>query len=332
MGNIKLLDVTLRDGGIVNNFEFGDENMLKIKGYLEDAGIKNIELGYLEKNTGTEDGRSQFLNEKAVRNVLLKNKKPGVKYYIMADYSKFDVLNLEDKQESGVDCIRFAFHKRNIRDALPLYQKIIDKGYEVYMQPMVTAHYTDEELIDLINEANKLDIKGIYIVDTFGQMYPEDVKRYVSLFDKYLRNDIAIGFHAHNNIQMAYANVLAFIAMDINHDKMIDASIMGMGRGAGNLTTELILKHLGNGYSLNPILKCIDEVMNDISRKYRWGYSTEYILSSLNDVSPIYSKYYKDAYNMSNEELDEILKHIVGENRISFKKDYADLVYKSFKK
>ena len=108
MGKIKVLDVTLRDGGIVNNFEFGEENIVNILSAVEDSGVTFIELGYLEKNTGSVSGRSQYINEKVVPQYVLKDKKPGVTYSVMFDYGKFDVDSLENRTESGVDAIRFA--------------------------------------------------------------------------------------------------------------------------------------------------------------------------------------------------------------------------------
>lgn len=335
MKDIRILDVTLRDGGIVNNFNFGDSNMQALLNSLENIGVKYIELGYLEKNKGTESGRSQFINEKAIRNNFLKNKKPGVNYLAMFDYSKFDPESLEDRCDSGIDGIRFAFHKRNYKEALPIYQKLIDKGYDVYMQPMVTLLYNEDELAALIDEANKLDIKGIYFVDTFGQMLPSDIKRLARFFDERLRKDIALGFHAHNNIEMSFANAITFIGCDLDRTIMLDASILGMGRGAGNLKEELILSYLNDefksGYDLKPLLDVYDKVISVIhGANTAWGYSMEYWLSSKNDCSPIYAKHYYEEHNMSTKDINEILKMVEGEKRISFDKAYADDIYNKY--
>ena len=334
MGKIRVLDVTLRDGGIVNNFEFGEENIVNILSAVEDSGVDFIELGYLEKTTGSVSGRSQYINEKVIPQYVLKNKKPGVIYSVMFDYGKFDVDLLGDRTETGVDAIRFAFHKRNFHDVKPIYEKIIAKGYDVYMQPMVTLHYSESELQDLIKTANSLDIKGIYFVDTFGQMHNDDVLRLTEFFDGRLRPDIALGFHAHNNIQMAFANAIAFMNYPTDRDKLIDSSIMGMGRGAGNLNTELILEYLnkyyGEKYDNLPLLKIMDTVLNKIKAEYPWGYSAEYYLSSANDCSPIYAGYYYKKHMLPIEQINELLKLVEGEKRISFKKDYAEEIYRRY--
>lgn len=334
MNNIRVLDVTLRDGGIVNGFNFGEDNMKKILKGIEQSGVDFIELGYLEKNTGTERGRSQFINEKVIPQYFLTEKKAGVTYSVMFDYGKFDVDSLGDRQKNGVDAIRFAFHKRNFYDVKPIYEKLIAKGYEVYMQPMVTLLYSEAELEELVEMANSLDIKGVYFVDTFGQMHQQDVLKLADFFDHRLRKDLALGFHSHNNIQMAFANTISFLSYPTVRDKMVDSSIMGMGRGAGNLNSELILQYLnryyGTSYDNLPLLKVMDTVLNPIKAEFPWGYSVEYYLSSVNDCSPIYAGHYYKKHMLPVEQINHLLKMVEGERRISFNKEYAEEIYRKF--
>lgn len=330
----KVLDVTLRDGGIVNNFNFGEESMKAILNAIEESGVDFIEVGYLEQNTGTIRGRSQFINEKVISKYFLKNKKPGVTYTVMIDYGKFNIDKLGNKEDTGIDAIRFAFHKRNLHDVKTIYEKIIAKGYKVFMQPMVTLHYNNDELEELVDIANSLNIQGIYFVDTFGQMQQPDILRLTNFFDTKLRPDLALGFHSHNNIQMAYANSISFIQYTTNRIKMIDSSIMGMGRGAGNLNTELILSYLNQYYGANynniPLLKIMDTVLTKIKSEYPWGYSVEYYLSSINDCSPIYAGHYYKKHMLPVEQINDLLKMVEGEKRISFKKDYAEEIYRNY--
>ena len=334
MGSIGILDVTLRDGGIVNNFNFGEENMKCILSAIEDSQIKYIELGYLEKNTGTERGRSQYCNETVIEQYFLLKKKPGVEYLVMMDYGKFDVDMLRDRTPGGIDAIRLAFHKRNFNEAIPLYNAISAKGYDVYMQPMVTLHYSEQELEALVSAANMTKIKGLYFVDTFGQMQQPDIERLTRFFDQRMRPDIAIGFHSHNNIQMAYANAIAFLQIPTKRNKMLDASIMGMGRGAGNLNTELILSYLNQyyhgNYAIPPLLNVMDTVIGLIKNQFPWGYSVEYYLSSINDCSPIYASYYYNKHMLPVEKLNELLGTLDGENRVSFNKKYAEEKYREY--
>ena len=334
MGEVAILDVTLRDGGIVNDFNFGERNMQNILSAIEDAGIQFVELGYLEKNTGTERGRTQFIDETVIERFFLKEKKSGVTYFAMFDYGKFDVNRLHNRTKGGIDAIRLAFHKRNFHDVLPLYKAISQKGYDVYMQPMVTLHYSEAELEELAAAANEMDIKGFYFVDTFGQMQQPDIERLSRFFDQRLRPDIALGFHSHNNIQMAYANAITFLRVPMSRDKMLDSSIMGMGRGAGNLNTELILSHLnqyyGGEYVIPPLLNVMDTVIGLIKKQFPWGYSVEYYLSSINDCSPIYASYYYNKHMLSVKELNELLGTLEGERRISFNQQYAEEKYRYY--
>lgn len=331
---IKILDVTLRDGGIVNNFNFGEKNMNAILSALEQTNIEYIELGYLDSYNGYTHGKTKFLNEQIVRTNFLKKKKPGIKYALMIDYGKFDVNQLENRRPDGVDAIRFAFHKRNFSDVEEMFKTLINKGYEVFMQPMVTMHYSDSELEKLVELANKLDIKGLYFVDTFGQMRENDLCRLSTFFNERLRPDIALGFHSHNNIQMSYANAISFLKMPFDREIMIDCSILGMGRGAGNLNTELLLEHINKFYTkqydIIPLLNVIDTTLNLIKSEFPWGYSIEYYLSSINDCSPIYASHYYNKHLLPVEQINRLLKEVKGEKRISFDKEYAEKVYRDY--
>ena len=170
MNSIKVLDVTLRDGGCVNNFNFGQAYMDMILEALENSGVDFIELGYLDEKNGTEQGRTQYNNERVIYQHFLKHKKPGVTYVAMMDYGKFDPNGMEERTPNGIDGIRIAFHKKDWRDVIQLARGIINKGYQVYIQPMLTMRYTDAELLQLIDAVNTQlpDAAGFYIVDSFG--------------------------------------------------------------------------------------------------------------------------------------------------------------------
>lgn len=331
---IRIIDITLRDGGIVNDFNFGEENMRSVISALEASGVSFIELGYLEKNRGSVSGRSQYVNERVIEDNVLLSKKPGCTYMAMMDYGKFDADALSFRSPCGIDAVRLAFHRRNYEDAMPLYDVITDKGYDAYIQPMVTLHYSDAELKELCRRANCTSAKGVYFVDTFGQMRPEDIVHMTEIFDTYLSPDIAVGFHPHNNIRKAYENAVRFLKIPLSRDKLLDSSIMGMGRGAGNLNTEHILSHLnrcyGEEYDLSPVREVMNSVIDPIREEHPWGYSVEYALSAENDCSPVYASYFYRTHGLSFGEVDEILKLLRGEKRISFDREYADEVYRKF--
>ena len=237
---IELLDCTLRDGGIVINFDYGMERMQKIKTTLENSGVEYIECGYIDEKKGSSEGRTCFDNEVSIEKTLLKTgKKPGVQYVAMIDYGTFDVNNLQNRNKNGVDGIRIAFHKEHWKESIEWGKIILSKGFDLYIQPMVSMRYSDEEYIELIQICNKelQGAKGFYVVDSFGQMNNMDLVHKLQIADRYVDLSMKLGFHAHNNRQMAYSNALTFVEFDFHHDTILDASIMGMGKGAGNLCT-----------------------------------------------------------------------------------------------
>lgn len=336
MKAIKCLDVTLRDGGCVIDFNFGSNYMCRILAAIEASGADYIELGYIDNNKGTEKERTQFLSEKSIRQNFLKKKKTGHKYLAMMDYGKYKAEDLEKYREDGIDGIRLAFHKKDWRCALDIGKQIYEKGYEVFLQPMITMRYTDQELLELIAAVNNEfpQASAFYLVDSFGEMRQEDVSRLIYLIDHNLNREITIGFHSHNNLQLSYANAISLLNFPMNRDLIIDSSVLGMGKGAGNLNTELFMEHLnryyGKNYEIKPLLNIIDKVLKVIHSESNWGYSVEYYLSSVNGCSSSYASYYYNKHRLSVEKIAELLGYIDEEKKISFDRDYAEKLYISY--
>lgn len=336
MNNLKVLDVTLRDGGCVNDFNFGQAYMEKILNAQENAGVDVIELGYIDEKRGSQSGRTQYINEQVIPQCILKHKKPGVSYVVMMDYGKFDVSKLGPRTSNGIDGIRVAFHKKNCKDIIALGRQIIDKGYQFYIQPMITLRYSDIELLNLISLVNAelSDASGFYIVDSFGEMHPNDMSRMLNLVDHNLISTMPIGFHSHNNLQMSYSNAIALLQFPTNRDLMLDCSIMGMGKGAGNLNTELLLEHLnlyyGKNYKISPLLEVIDKVINQLHSEFYWGYAPEYYLSAINQCTPSYASHFYDRHMLPIDQVSELLGMIAPEKKISFDKNYAEELYRKY--
>ena len=336
MNSLKVLDVTLRDGGCVNDFNFGQTYMEKILAAQEASGVDVIEMGYIDENKGSESGRTQYINEKVITQCILKHKKPGVTYVAMMDYGKFNVDNFGQRTEDGIDGIRCAFHKKNMRDVIPLGRKLIEKGYKFYIQPMITLRYSDAELLELIHLVNTElpDASGFYIVDSFGEMRPNDMSRMLNLVDHNLIPSMTLGFHSHNNLQLSYSNAMAMLQFPTNRDIMLDCSIMGMGKGAGNLNTELLLEHLnlfyGKNYKVAPLLEVIDKVINQLHDEFYWGYAPEYYLSSANHCTPSYGSHFYNKHMLPIDQVGELLGMIAEEKKISFDKNYAEELYRQY--
>lgn len=336
MNSLRVLDVTLRDGGCVNDFNFGQAYMEKILAAQEASGVDIIEMGYIDENKGSASGRTQYINERVIPQCILKHKKPDVTYVAMMDYGKFDVDKLAPRTEDGIDGIRMAFHKQNRLDMIPLGRKIIEKGYQFYIQPMITLRYSDAELLELIDLVNKElpDASGFYIVDSFGEMRPNDMNRVLNLVDHNLIPAMTLGFHSHNNLQMSYSNAVALLQFPTNRDMMLDSSIMGMGKGAGNLNTELLLEHLnlfyGKNYHIAPLLEVIDKVINQLHTEFYWGYAPEYYLSAANQCTPSYASHFYNKHMLPIDQVGELLGMIAEDKKISFDKNYAEELYREY--
>lgn len=336
MKNVKILDVTLRDGGCVNDFNFGQTYIEKILNASEMANIDIIELGYIDCDYGSISGRTKFLNEKTIYKTILKKKNPNISYVAMIDLWKFDVNALEDCHEDGIDGIRLAFHKHDMYDMVQVAKKILEKGYDLYIQPMITLRYSDQELLQLVQLVNEelSSAKALYIVDSFGEMRINDVSRIMSLVDHNLIDDISIGFHSHNNLQLSYANAIFMLQFESNRTFIIDSSIMGMGKGAGNLNTELLAEHLNlyykKEYNIFPLMEVIDQVINQIHAEVYWGYAPEYYLSSINHCTPSYAHYFYEKHMLPIDQVSELLGLLSEEKKISFDKKYAEEIYKKY--
>ncbi len=326
---IELVDVTLRDGGIVINFDYGMERMQRIKATLEASGVEYIETGYIDEKKGSPEGRTCFDNEVSIERTLLSTgKKPGVTYFAMIDYGTFDVNKLQPRTANGVDGIRLAFHKENWEASIEWGKIILSKGYDLYIQPMVSMRYTDEEYKHLIQVCNTelAGAAGFYVVDSFGQMDNMALIHKLEIADQYVSMSMKLGFHAHNNRQMAYSNALAFVEFNSRHDMMLDASIMGMGKGAGNLCTELIEASLineGKDYNTNVIYEAISEYFADQQKKTPWGYSLDYYLSSLYSCTPSYIKIFTADARVTTDVLIDLLKNMPDEKRAACDRTFA---------
>lgn len=334
--NVELLDCTLRDGGIVIGFDYGDSQMQRIKTCLESSGVEFIECGYIDGKKGSASGRTCFIDEKAIeKSLLYSGKKPGVTYVAMIDYGTFDVNSLGMRTPEGIDGIRLAFHKEHWRDAIAWGKVILRKGYQLYIQPMVSMRYTDEEYRELIGACNRElpRASGFYVVDSFGQMDNMSLIHKLELADQYVSPNMKIGFHAHNNRQMAYANACAFVRKPTKHALMLDASIMGMGKGAGNLCTELIAPVLAENGKQYDLIGIYDEIANYFSSQIKetpWGYSLDYYLASLYGCTPSYIKIFTSDERVTTDVLVELLKGMPEEKKAACDRTFAKEYIREF--
>jgi len=336
MGKVNILDCTLRDGGYVNNFAFDDIHSLAITDQLQSSGIEIIECGYIDTLKGQANNSTRFDCCETI-NVLL-NKLPenhNSLYVAMAEFGNvvIDELPSVTSSKNEVKGIRLAFRKSARCDIFDDAQKIISKGYKLFIQPMATELYKDQEILELIDRCNSLGIDSIYIVDTHGSMMREVFRRIYYLFEHNLNKSIRLGFHSHNNLQLSYSNAIDFIeiANSSQREIIIDSSIYGMGRGAGNLNTELLAdyinKRIENRYKIEPLLEVVDEYLAAIYKENRWGYSLEHFLSASEHCHPNYASFLINKKNLSIVEIKKLLASISSEERREFNKKLIEQLY-----
>lgn len=330
MGNIDVLDCTLRDGGYCNQWEFGYNNIKKIIDGLDRAGIVITECGFLTQKVEYVPGVTKFTSVDQMIDFLPEGR-AGKLYVAMMNYGEYNLTDLPVYDGSSVDGIRVAFHKKNWRDALKVCEEIKKKGYLAFIQPMVSLSYSDKEFLEMIRCVNEFEPYAFYIVDSFGEMKQSDLTRLFYLVEHNLKDNIRIGFHSHNNMQLAYSNAVTLVNMHSPRDLIIDSSVYGMGRGAGNLNTELFVEHLNNdgygNYDLSPLLTIIDEILNVFHERNFWGYSLPNYISAKHHAHPNYAFYLDGKKTLTVESMDKIFDMIEPERRVDYDKDYIEKIY-----
>jgi 4-hydroxy 2-oxovalerate aldolase len=329
--DISILDCTLRDGGYCNKWNFGKEGIEQIIESLNDAGIEIVECGFISDKVQYDPDKSKYPTMEAACHTLPENRKQTT-YVAMINYGEYDVSDIPEHAEGKtLDGIRIAFHKKNLLPALEMCRAIKAKGYKVFVQAMVSKSYSDEEFLELIEKINKLEPFAFYIVDSFGNMRGDELIRFYSLAENNLNQSIRIGFHSHNNMQLAFSNAIALADMPSSHDIIIDSTIYGMGRGAGNLNTEIFAEYLGRRigkeYELPPLLKAMDLVINKFYLINPWGYSLPNYLSAVNDAHPNYAGFFSDKSSLTVEAMDEIFRMMDPVKKLEFDKRYAEEIY-----
>lgn len=333
MKNIQLLDCTLRDGGYCNGWRFGSEAMIKmIKGLLE-ADIEVIECGFITDRVIYDEDVTKFTTVEEASRFIPQDRK-GKLFVAMINYGEYDMTVLPDRDGPSIDGIRLAFHKRDMDGALRACRQIKEKGYLVFVQAMVSLNYTDEEFLSLIKKTNEIMPYAFYIVDSFGMMKVKDLTRLFYLVEHNLHKDIWIGFHSHNNMQLAYSNAQTLVGMPSDHNLIVDSSVYGMGRGAGNLNTELLIGYLnenaGGRYKLRPLLTIIDEILDTFYQRERWGYSLPNYISAAHNAHPSYASYLDDKKTLTVEDMDKIFDRMDEEKKISYDRDYIEGLYHQY--
>lgn len=290
---VKILDCTLRDGGYVNDWQFGFREAKAIAETISTSGVEYVEVGFVGDYVN-KDGHVRFDSMKSLANVFLPT---NAKFSAMVYAEGYPVDKFPQRSKDTVDMVRVIFWKRNLEEGVEYVRQLVQKGYEVGVQLARTEQYDLDEIGDIVVMFNDIHPTAVYLVDSFGTFDFEKMFRYAEIYDRVLADDIHLGFHAHNNMQQAFTNSVMLIEHGWKHDLMIDASVLGMGRGAGNLNIELILHYLnskGETYNLQPIVDVANDYIAPYLEQFNWGYSMPYFLSAINGRNPAYVNYMQE--------------------------------------
>lgn len=277
-----ILDCTLRDGAYLIDKKFGDNNIKGIIEGLVKSKIDCIEVGFFQ-DEGFGEGKTVFKNSCDAKRFIPREKN-GILFTVLADCSRYSISNLDKCDGTSIDAVRECFFKTERDIAIENCKEIKKKGYKCFVQPVDILGYTDIELIELLQHINEVEPYCLSIVDTFGSMYQEDLHRIFEIINHNLVSSCKVGFHSHNNMQMSNALSQEFIRMSYGkREVIVDGTISGMGRGAGNTPTELIVQYMvsqfGYNYDIDAILDIIDDYMDNIKTICSWGYSTPYFIA-----------------------------------------------------
>lgn len=329
MSNIKILDCTLRDGGYINDFKFGKKTIKKIINKLSKSNIDIIECGFIKECEFNED-KSLFNSVEKIK-YYIGNKNENIMYVGMIAQPYISIDKIKYNDGTGIDGIRLTFHENEIDEAIEYAKMLMNKNYKVFIQPVGTTSYSDENLLKLIRKVNEINPYAFYIVDTLGGMYKNDLLRLFYLVDNNLNKSIKVGFHSHNNLQLSFSNAQELTMVHTNREIIIDSSVYGMGRGAGNLCTELLARYINDNlsykYNIVHLLEIIDEYLMPIYDKYPWGYSVPYYIASVNDCHPNYASFLINKQTISVKEISNILNCIEKEKRHLYDEEYIESIY-----
>ncbi len=331
MNNISILDCTLRDGGYITGWDFGEEAIKSIASNLIDAGLDFVEVGYLF-NQPYKEGSSRFHDIKQIGGFIPKDRKKS-QILAMADVTQFTAQDLTPYDGTSIDGIRVVFYKHQIEEALAFCKAVKKNGYKLFVQPMVTVDYTLHEYTALAERINELDPYAVSIVDSFGYMTKEDFRRYFTILDFIMDSGTTIGFHSHNNMQMAFLSAQDIMDYKTDRELMIDASLYGMGRAAGNLNTELITNYYnrtyGLRYDMNYIMSSISDYIMPIRKNHVWGYSPYLFLTGRYHCHPNFAVYLLEEYpDVTISEFEHYVQRIPDEMRTKCRKPYVIDLYK----
>lgn len=325
--NIQLLDCTLRDGGFAledaekngqDHIRFEQSAVNRIIGYLQESEIDIVELGAIEISKEDKSGFAIYQNMESISLKIPERRSNNQMYVALYRGPDTPLQDIPEHDPSLCDGARVILRYSELQKSLDFCRGLSEKGYKVFVQPMLTMRYSDEELKSIVDAANGMNAYALYFVDSYGYMQAHDIARFFQYFDENLKKEIRIGFHAHNNINLAFANVMTFLNQESERSRIVDSCAIGMGQGAGNLQTELIVPYLnqnyGKYYHYAPVLE-ICEMIEGYMEPNIWGYSVVRLLPAIHKTAYKYALRLRRHYGLSLAEIDAVLRKMPDELR-----------------
>lgn len=281
--DIKVMDCTVRDGGLMNKWQFSDDFVRAVYDGCVEAGIDYMEIGYKSSESAfsrDEVGPWKFCDDKDLRRIMGDNN-TSLKISAMADIGRIDPDDIPPASESLIDMMRVACYVHQVDKAIWLAEHCMDKGYEVTINLMAVSKVNEVDLDQALADLAKSRVPIIYVVDSFGSLYCESIEHLVKKYKAALPGK-ELGIHAHNNMQLAMSNTITSL---MNGATLLDATLLGMGRGAGNCPIEILTAFLKNPkYRLLPLLDVIQNHVKPWQDKIDWGYHIPYLITgSMNE-------------------------------------------------
>lgn len=332
--SIRILDCTLRDGGYINDWNFGRKTIASILDKLERANIDIIECGFLTRMVQDKDC-SLFNSIADVAEALPKRERTSMFVAMIAIGEKeLHPYELEYCDGTSIEGIRLTFHQNEVSQAIGWASILMEKGYKVFMQPVGTAFYSDIELLQLVERMNKLQPYAFYIVDTLGSMYRNDVTHRFHLINENMDPAIELGFHGHNNLQLAFSNAQVLGKIQTKRTLILDSTVYGMGRGAGNLPTELITqyinKNIASKYDVSMVMDIYDEHIAAIRKEYEWGYTVPYHIAASHVCHPNYAAYLINKQTLTMKDIEKIIQSIPEDYKVLYDRKLAERLYAQY--
>lgn len=334
---VRLLDCTLRDGGYINDWNFGKHQIYGIVDCLNKTNIDIIELGFLRDEIYNED--RVIFNTTDFTNKKLGLVNSNAEYALMTDVlRRFPIEKLPKYDGGPISIIRVMIWKTKYDDERNLVnmleesyaycKEIVEKGYKLCIQPARVDQYSDDEFVDMLQLFQRLNPLAIYVVDSWGTLDTQQIQHYVRLCDKYLEKEIAIGYHGHNNMMQTLGIATDFVNMNLDREIYVDASVFGMGRGAGNLNSELFADYLNHAfhkhYEIAPMIEIYERFIKSIYLKHPWGFSIPYFITAKYNCNPNYGEYYTYKKNLNAMQIEKIICRMPKVDRILYCKETAD--------